>query len=86
MSEHPCEHRCQYAIDIAMPEYSCGNGCMYDKAKKPVNLEALDLAQQIERLEWQIAADTADLARLKARQYALEQGLSEPEEDAIDYG
>ncbi len=62
--------------------------CVVAEVESRMNLEALDLAQQIERLEWQIKADTADLARMKARQYALEQGL--PDEDELeemkDYG
>lgn len=29
--EQPCKDRCQYAHDIGMQEYSCRNGCMYDR-------------------------------------------------------
>lgn len=29
---HPCAVRCQYAQDVAMPEYSCQGDCMYEKA------------------------------------------------------
>lgn len=28
-----CATQCQYAIDVAMPEYRCANGCMYEKEK-----------------------------------------------------
>ena len=28
---HPCAKRCQYAIDVSMPEHSCLGECMYDR-------------------------------------------------------
>jgi len=32
---HPCDTGCQYSKDIGMwPEYSCGNGCIYDTKEK----------------------------------------------------
>jgi len=33
-AEHPCANRCQFAQDVAMPEYSCGGECQYDKCNK----------------------------------------------------
>lgn len=27
-----CAERCQYAIDLAMPEHSCGSRCQYEQA------------------------------------------------------
>lgn len=31
MPVHPCKERCQYAVDIGMPEHHCSDGCMYDR-------------------------------------------------------
>jgi hypothetical protein len=52
VEDDPCAEGCQYAKDVAMPEYSCADGCMYEKAKAEAlpATDAHDLKWAIDRL------------------------------------